>query len=119
MANIHKVTKEEFETMQFRVECVLCHHGTGMTISEINVSLLRKGQPYIVIPYCKYCYTDDAIGLFCDEPECLGWGIDTPSESDSGEFDWYEIPRQMSPEEARCFTNGRTHQEYTVYKGKL
>ena len=58
----------------------LCGHGIGMTIEEMNENLLWKGKPYIKIPYCKYCYTENTIGVFDDLPQLVGWAIHSPDQ---------------------------------------
>ena len=49
----------------------LCDHGTPMTVKEMNQNLIWPGKPYIRIPYCKYCYNDDTVGVFDENPLAL------------------------------------------------
>lgn len=90
------LSKEKINQTRFRVTCVnpvldisggaiklegmnrLCGHGTGMTVEEMNESLIWKGKPYIQIPYCKYCNTKETIGVFDDTPQLLGWVVNSP-----------------------------------------
>ncbi len=90
------MSEEEIKQKPFRVTCInpvldiqggaiklegmnhLCGHGIGMTIEEMNNNLIWKGKPYIKIPYCKYCYTKETIGIFDDTPQLLGWIIHSP-----------------------------------------
>lgn len=90
------MSKKEVEKARFRVCCLnpyidgalrlessferLCGHGNGMTIKEINERLIWKGKPYIRIPYCKYCYSENTIGVFDDTPQLLGWAVFLPDE---------------------------------------
>jgi hypothetical protein len=91
------MSEKEFKRTRFRVTCLnpvlaggaielesgmwkLCGHGTGMTLEEMNKNLIWKGKPYIRIPYCKYCYTHDTIGVFDDTPQTMGWVINPPDE---------------------------------------
>lgn len=88
------MSKKEVEEARFRVCCLnpymdgalrlessfekLCGHGYGMTIKEINENLIWKGKPYIRIPYCKYCYSENTVGVFDDTPQLLGWAVFPP-----------------------------------------
>ena len=75
----------------------ICGHGTGMTIEEMNENLIWKGRPYIRIPYCKYCYTENTVGVFDDTPELIGWRIYEPSDL-IGEDDEEEVVKKFMVE---------------------
>lgn len=96
---LKRMRKKEIEKARFRVCCIhpvvdiqggaiklqstmhrLCGYGHGMTIKEMNKNLIWKGQPYIRIPYCKYCYNENTIGVFDDAPQILGWVIYPPTK---------------------------------------
>lgn len=92
------ISRREIEENRFRVCCLhpvieilggamkmsginrLCGYGTGMTIKEINKNLIWKGRPYIRIPYCKYCYNYNTVGVFDDDPRFVGWYIAPPTK---------------------------------------
>ncbi|MHA1144086.1 MAG: hypothetical protein ACTSRW_05055 [Candidatus Helarchaeota archaeon] len=90
------ISEEEIKKKKFRITCVnptfdgaieldnpiyqLCGHGHGMDINEINKNLIWRGKPYIRIPYCKYCYSEETVGVFDDTPQMLGWSMNLPSD---------------------------------------
>ncbi|MBU0778056.1 hypothetical protein KKF82_07340 [Patescibacteria group bacterium] len=95
---IKAMSEDEIKQTTFRVTCVnpvldmeggaikldgmnrLCGHGTGMIVEEMNENLIWKGKPYIKIPYCKYCYTKETVGVFDDTPQLVGWVINSPDD---------------------------------------
>lgn len=46
----------------------LCDYGTPMTIKEMNKNLIWPWKPYIRIPYCEYCYNENTVGVFDEDP---------------------------------------------------
>lgn len=91
------MSKRKVKEARFRVCCLnpnmdgalrlesglekLCGYGHGMTIEEMNKNLIWKGRPYIRIPYCKYCYGKNTLGVFDDTPQLLGWVVLSPDEN--------------------------------------
>jgi len=49
----------------------LCDHGSPMTVKEMNQNLIWPRKPYIRITYCKYCYNEDTVGVFDENPLAL------------------------------------------------
>ena len=109
-----RMSKEEIEETRFRVCCIhpvldieggaialqsimnrLCGHGHGMTVKEMNENLIWEGQPYIRIPYCKYCYNENTIGVFDDTPQILGWVIHSPNK-ENPRFRLKRLPEEES-----------------------
>ena len=59
----------------------ICANGTGMTVDEMNENIIWKNKPYINIPYCKYCHSENTIGIVDDDPQYLGFALEIPDEN--------------------------------------
>ncbi len=69
----------------------LCTYGHAMSIMEMNKNLIKKGSPFIQIPYCNNCFNKESIGVFDERNDAIrdiyGFHIRRPNETEDGYFD--------------------------------